>query len=235
MKTIAIMQPTYLPWIGYFAMIDRVDEFVFLDSVQFEHRSWQHRNKIKSSVGVQLLTVPVQIKGNRSARIADMKILKDEEFQRKHLASIEHSYNKTDFYSDYAEEFKRLMNLHCGGTIADLTIALTMFLANALGIRTPMLRASTMNTAGRRAELLSNICKERGADRYLSAPGSRDYLEMSDDFERNKISVRFHEYAHPVYRQLYGEFTPYLSIVDLLFNCGSDSLAILKAGVRPCE
>ena len=232
MKNIAIMQPTYLPWIGYFAMIDRVDEFVFLDSVQFEHRSWQQRNQIKSANGALWLSIPVQIKGNRDAAIKDMQIQEPENTIKKHWSSITQNYSKAPYYKKYAPDLATIMQEAARKGIGALNSEIIIWFCNKIGIETPILYASRTNASGKKAELLANICIERGADHYLSAPGSREYIEESSDFSDKGIDVSYHKYDHPVYKQLYPPFLPYMSILDLLMNCGTESLAILRSGIK---
>lgn len=229
MSTIAIMQPTYLPWIGYFGMIDRVDTFVFLDSVQFARRSWQQRNRIKTSDGPLMLTVPVHKKGARDQIIAQVRIDEQAGFADKHVRAIEHALRKAPHFEAHAAElFSVLRSGH--ERLADLNIALIAWVAETMGVRCRFVRSSQLDTEGAKAELLACICHTMEADVYLSAPGSRDYLEGSDAFERRGIAVRYHDYEHPSYPQLHGPFEPYMSVVDLLFNVGPQSLETIRSG-----
>lgn len=231
MTAVAIMQPTYLPWLGYMALMDRVDIFVFLDSVQFDRRSWQQRNRIKGANGPQMLTVPVHKKGLGGQRIAEVRISQDFGFPEKHIRSIETAYAKAPFFDRYAPElFARLRRPHA--FLADLTIDLIDWIAGELGIETERPRSSSMETAGRKADLLADLCRRLGADRYVSPPGSRGYLAESDAFERAGVPVTYGDYEHPVYPQLHGAFVSQLSAVDLLFNVGPDSLDVIRRGVR---
>ncbi len=229
--TIAIMQPTYLPWIGYFAMIDRVDEFVFLDSVQFEHRSWQQRNRIKTASGPAWINVPAQIKGNRDTLISDIQIADREKFLQKNIGAIRHSYEKAPFFKEHGEPLFTLLETASVKGIGPLNIALITWLCGVFGIVTPLLQSSGLGASGKKATLLADICRTRGSKDYLSAPGSKDYIDASDDFDKAGIAVHYHVYDHPVYPQLYPPFEPYMSAIDLLFNCGPDSLKILRSGV----
>ncbi len=226
------MQPTYLPWIGYFAMIDRVDEFVFLDSVQFEHRSWQQRNRIKTANGPAWINVPAQVKGNRDATIAGMQVAEREKFLQKNIGAIRQSYGKAAYFKAYADALFAHIEAGSAEGVGALNMALITWLCQCFGITTPLLRSSALNAAGKKAELLADICGIREARHYLSAPGSKDYIGASDDFEKAGIEVSYHTYEHPVYGQLYPPFEPYMSAIDLLFNCGPESLETLRSGVR---
>ncbi|GAB4352962.1 MAG: WbqC family protein [Kiloniellaceae bacterium] len=229
MTTIAIMQPTYLPWIGYFGMIDRADRFVFLDSVQFARRSWQQRNRIKTANGVQMLTVPVLKKGARDQSIAEVQIDTAARFAEKHRRAIEHALGKSPYFKDYAGPLFAILE---GGhaKLADLNIALIGWLCEAFGIDGDFARSSEIAAEGSKAELLAALCTALGGEVYLSAPGSADYIEESDAFERAGVTVAYHRYDHPAYPQLHGPFEPYMSAVDLLFNCGPGSLERIRAG-----
>ena len=228
---IAIMQPTFLPWIGYFSMIDRVDRFVYLDSVQFAKRSWQQRNRIKTPNGELMLSVPVLSKGKREQTIAEAQVDWDSGFSAKQLRSIETAYRGAPHFAQYFESLKMKLSEQAP-SLADYTIGLIEFLCESFGITTPRERSSGLRAEGQKAELLAAICKELGATRYLSAPGSREYIEESDAFGQAGVSVNYHDYAHPAYPQGAGEFLPYMGAIDLLFHCGGQAgLRIIRQGV----
>lgn len=227
--TVAIMQPTYLPWIGYFDLIDQSDCFVFLDSVQFNKRSWQQRNRIKGPEGVLWLTVPVLSKGRRDQRILDVVIDHTTNFQQKNINTITHLYSKAPFFGEYIDELS-IVFPKSHQFLADLNIELIRWLCARIGIRTQMLKSSSISVGGKKVELLVNICKALKADRYLSAEGSRTYIEENNLFGQSGIDLRYQAYHHPQYRQLHGTFEPYLSVLDLLFNEGPSSLSVIRTG-----
>jgi hypothetical protein len=228
-RTVAIMQPTYLSWIGYFDLIDQSDCFIFLDSVQFDKRSWQQRNRIKTPDGEFILTVPVQSKGRYTQRIYEVLIDKNQDFHNKHIKTIAHNYSKAPFFSKYIDDIVAILN-HNHEYLVDLNIELICWFAHILGIKTEFLRSSSLDAEGTKVELLYDICKRVGAERYLSPLGSKGYIDENNLFEINGIELRYHHYAHPTYHQLYGEFLPYLSVLDLLCNEGNNSLSILRQG-----
>jgi WbqC-like protein len=230
MKSIAIMQPTYIPWVGYFALIDRVDEFVFLDSVQFERRSWQQRNRIKGSGGEIMLTVPVQKAQREQLRICDAKIDYSSEFVRKHIAAIQHAYGKAPFFKEYKDIVFAAINKKTS-LLADLNINIIKKTAKVLGIETPMIRSSELSSTGTKDELLYNICCEMNAQVYVSPPGSKEYLDNSIFFEKGAFPLLYHKYIPKPYHQLFGECVLYMSVVDLLFNEGPKSLEIIRSGL----
>ena len=231
MKTVAIMQPTYFPWVGYFGMIDRVDTFIFLDSIQYAKRTWQQRNKIKTATGPIWLTVPTMSKGKHKQLINEVEIDTSRNFQASHLASIDNNYRKSPYYSEYSPAlFSLLEKDH--KNLSVLTTELVKWFCNELGITTSIKYSSEMQSVGIKAELLATLCAQVDATEYVSAPGSREYLEESDSFDKRNIAINYFEYEHPKYPQLFGEFTPYMSIIDLLFNVGPESLTVIRQGYK---
>ena len=230
---IAIVQPTYLPWLGYFDLMDQVDQFVFLDSVQFEKRSWQQRNRIKAPTGLQWLTVPVISRGKRSQSIAEVEI--GEKFWPDHLRSIEMNYRRAPFFKRYYSAISERMQAATSTlNLATLTIGLVRWLAELMDIRTPTLRSSELAAQGRRTELLAGIGGLLGATSYLSPLGSVEYLLNDMPIMAGRgIEVGFQHYEHPLYSQLFPPFQPYASTLDLLFNEGENALAIIRSGRRP--
>ena len=227
--SIAIMQPTYLPWIGYLDLIDQSDCFVFLDSVQFNKRSWQQRNKVKGTGGVTWCTVPVLTKGRRDQAIRDVEIDQGQEFQTKHVKTIQYNYEKADYADPFIDEFSTIMGKR-HNLLAELNIELIDWLCSCFGIRTEFVRSSSLEVSGRKTELLVQICKELGAQRYLSALGSKEYIEENNLFLSNDIELIYHSYEHPEYSQLHGTFESHLSALDLLLNEGITGLSIVRSG-----
>jgi hypothetical protein len=231
-KTIAIMQPTFLPWVGYFGLMDVVDEFVFLDHVQFDKRSWQQRNRIKTSNGPVWLSVPVQSKGKSDQAINEALIDQGNKiFPDKMVKTIEMNYSKAPFYNEYAQGvFDTLKGGH--DKLLDLNIDLIEFFAGVWGIETKTSLSSSMNVEGQKSTLLVEVCNELGAKGYLSPPGSKEYIDASDDFEKAGIDVRYFEYNHPQWKQCFGEFEPYMSALDLLFHKGKEGIDTIREGYK---
>jgi hypothetical protein len=230
---IAINQPTYLPWMGYFDLIDQVSTFVFLDSVQFEKRSWQQRNRIKGPDGLILLTVPANVKGRLDQQISDVSISDVSQFE-KHLRSVEMNYRRCRFFGRYWRDFSTTLEGGWNtGRIVELNITLIRWCMRELGLRTPLLRSSEIPCTGKRSELLARICEHLGADYYLSVPGSAAYLlEEDEEFKKRNITVGFQHYEHPAYDQQFPPFVPYTSVIDLIFNLGDGAIDVLRSGRR---
>jgi WbqC-like protein family len=230
---IAICQPTYLPWLGYFDLMDQVETFVLLDTVQFEKQSWQQRNRIKTPSGLQWLTVPVVFRGRLGQLIKDVEI-RDGAFATKHLRAIELSYRRAAYFDQYWETLAKILQGAGTNLLCDLNMRLIEWFRDMLDVRTPLVSASTMAQAGKRSELLVNICRELGAGAYLSPLGSAAYLlEDLPLFADASIEVRFQHYEHPAYRQLFPPFLPQASTLDLLFNEGPAAMEIIRGGRRP--
>jgi hypothetical protein len=227
---VAISQPTYLPWLGYFDLIDQVDAFVILDSVQFEKQSWQQRNRIKTPIGLQWLTVPVIFHGRLGQAIKEVEV-RETEFWRDHLRAIELNYRRAQYFENYFDQLSS--KLMCGPRtrLADLNIRLIEWLMSVLGIQTKLVFASQLNQRGKRTELLANICIALGAQQYISPPGSAVYLfaEKEELLSRN-IDLSFQNYQHPEYKQLFPPFCSQASALDLIFNEGPQSLEIIRKG-----
>lgn len=222
------MQPTYLPWLGYLALIDQADVFVLLDDVQFERRSWQQRNRIKGPAGAVTLTVPVH-KAPRETRIRDIRVNFDHDFPQAHVTTIDHAYKRAPHYAEYRDEFAAHFKdpprlLH------ELNVGLIGWLAARLGTGGHFVSSSALAATGRKDAYLAAICEELGATEYLSPEGSRNYLAESSSFR--ELPVRYLEFDHPTYPQLHGPFVSHLSAVDLLFNVGSGASDVLRAGYR---
>jgi len=227
---IAIAQPTYLPWLGYFDLIDQVDAFVFLDNVQFEKQSWQQRNRIKTPTGLQWLTVPVAFRGRFGQLIQDVEV-RDCDFWRNHLRAIELNYRRSPFFDDYFPELSARLSCSQGAHLSDLNVRVIEWFMNVLGIQTPLSFSSSLGQAGKRTELLANLCSALGATQYISPLGSAVYLLKEIDVLLNRsIEVVFQNYAHPQYRQMFPPFCPYASAMDLLFNEGPHSLEVIRQG-----
>ena len=230
---IAISQPAFLPWLGYFDLIDQVDVFVILDSVQFEKRSWQQRNRIKTLNGLQWLTVPVLVQGRFEQLIQDVKI-ENRDCLRKHLRTLEHNYRRAPWFEMYFAQINGIFaSVVHDLRLADLNVRIIEWIMDCLGIRTLLRKSSELGCAGKRSQLLVNICETLGAGSYLSPIGSAGYLLAELNlFEEQNIEVSFQNYEHPQYRQQFGEFIPYASVLDLLFNEGEHAGQIVRSGRR---
>ena len=229
MKTVAIHQPNYLPWLGYFYKICQSDVFVFLDNVQYTKNNIINRNKIKTPQGAMWLTVGVLTKGHRGQLISEVEINNGVAWNKVHKKSIFQNYSKAAYFEKYSPFFEHIYDSDWG-KLADLNEALIKLICKLLGIKDiKFIRASELAVSGTETRLLMNICKEVGADTYLSGFGGKKYMDEKA-FEQTGISLRYYDFKYPTYNQLWGEFIPNLSIIDLLFNEGDESVNILLKG-----
>ena len=228
---VAIMQPTYLPWMGYFDLIDQSDVFVFLDTVAFSRQSWQQRNRILTEHGAHWLTVPVRHAMGTS--IGEVAIDNARPWRRKHWATIEAAYRRAPSWAEcsgpLADVYEREWQ-----SLADLNVSSIRAVASQLGVDARFERASALpRSTQRKAGALVDLCRELGATTYLSPAGSFAYLESDSEFEQGGIALRFQHFEHPTYPQGQAGFVPYLSAIDLLMNTGPEAAAVMRSGRRP--
>ncbi len=232
-ETIAIAQPTFLPWVGWFDLVDQVDSFVILDDVAFSKQSWQQRNRIRTRNGLEFLSVPVRTSGRLGQCIADCELV-DQIFVVKMIKTLQANYSKAPFFGATFDELA--MTLGTAATtnrLVELNCALISWMASRLGVTTPMIHASTLSAGGERGEHVAAICECVGANRYLSPAGAESYLiEDRRAFEQRRIEVWLQVYEHPVYAQRFTPFLPFASALDLIFNVGPAAGEVMRSGRR---
>ena len=229
-----ILQSSYIPWLGYFDLINQADVFVFLDDVQWTTRDWRNRNRVRTPEGWSWLTVPVQLsKPHYEYSVKDVEIDDSRNWQEKHLRTLKSWYKKTPYFD---EVYSLIDSTLCKKQkfVVDLNYELIFGICNYIGLKgTKFLFSQEMSISReiRKTEKLISILEEIGGiATYISGASAKSYLEESE-FEGKGIKVEWHNYQHPYYRQnTWGSniFIPYLSIVDLLFNHGTESLSILS-------
>jgi hypothetical protein len=226
---VSINQPGYLPWLGALQRIALSDLHVVLDHVQFEKNSVVNRNRIRTPDGWCWLTVPIRTKGRfGELPIRDVEIA-DGRWRSKHLSTLQMNYARAPWFESHLEHLDRFYATEWS-SLGPLLDAQADYLRAAFDITTPIRHSSEMDLHLSKSELVLEICRAVGADEYLSGPFGRDYLDL-DRFRVHGIEVRFHDFEHPSYRQAFPGFEGNMAAVDLLFNHGPDSRAILLAGV----
>jgi hypothetical protein len=216
----AIVQSNYIPWKGYFDMINHVDEFVLLDEVQFTRRDWRNRNRIKTPAGLRWLTIPVEVKGRFTQRIDETRIA-DPGWARSHWSAIEQAYSGTPHFAAVAE---RLGPIYAGlaaeDSLSRVNLALLRAVCAMLEIRTPISYSTDYETGDDRSQRLLDVCLATGASEYVSGPAASGYLDV-DRFARAGVAVAWFDYAgYPEYPQPHGSFEHGVSVVDLLCCAG---------------
>lgn len=219
-----ILQPSYIPWRGYFDQIRRADVFVFYDDVQYDKHGWRNRNRIKTHQGGQWLTIPVHSKSEDELPlpINQARIDWRQPWNRKHWQSLQQAYRKAPYFAHYAS-FLESFYARQDEYLADFTIDLTIALAREIGItHTRFLRSSSLPVSGSKTRRLVDILTRLQADHYISGPSARDYIEP-EYFENAGIRLEYMVYDYPEYPQLYPPFDPQVSILDLLFMTGPEA------------
>ena len=219
-----ILQPSYVPWRGYFDLVHRADVFVFYDDVQYDKHGWRNRNRIKTPAGTQWLTIPVSSKGNvtEGLKISDARITWTQDWAKKHAATLRQSYARAPFFAHHAPMVEAF---YAGRPelLADFTIETTRALAGALGIsRTRFVRSSELGVSGDRTERLVRILEAVSATHYISGPSAKAYLEEAV-FAEAKIGLEYMVYDYPEYEQLHPPYDPGVSVLDLLFMKGPEA------------
>ncbi len=233
-RVLAVLQPGYLPWLGYFDQMNRSDIFVHYDDVQYDKHGWRNRNRVKSTQGEpHWLSVPVLHSGKDWPRVMDVEIDQRSNWAKKHLGTLRQFYGKAPYFKQYFGELEGVLSQPFT-RLVDLNLALTSRLSSLLGLSRRTERASELGIPGEKSERLIALCQHYQATHYLTGDAARDYLDV-EAFARVGVKVVWQEYRHPEYPQGAPPFVPYLSIVDLLLNCGPESLRILAAGGRPIE
>lgn len=233
----AVMQPTFLPWLGWFDLADQSDIIVILDDVSFSKQSWQQRNRICTSKGLEFLSVPVKTAGRLGQLILDCELADQQRFVDKTVKSFCANYAKAPFFADAIDDLSVSMETAAAtGRLVELNCALISWMAARLGVTTPMIRSRTLGAGGQRGEHVATICERVGADRYLSPAGAEEYLlEDKAAFARRGISVWLQVFEHPEYTQRFAPFVPYASALDLIFNVGPAAAKVMRSGRRPAR
>ena len=214
------MQPTFLPWLGYFELLKSVDTFVFLDNVQFEARSWQQRNRIIIDNKVSWLTIPVSLPFGRLTRI-DQALINTEHFSGSRICkTLTQAYRNKKGFDFITDNIFQIL-LDPPKHISNFNVKLINKIVNALNIKTPIKLASEMNVYGNKSDLLLDICKNLGATTYVSPAGSAVYLDGYSGFSDSGINFEYQTFEHPTYVQGEMKFVSHLSVIDAICNVGA--------------
>jgi hypothetical protein len=219
---VVILQPSYIPWRGYFDQIRRADLFIFYDDVQYDKHGWRNRNQIKTAQGKQWLTIPVHSKGvTVGTPIKEVRIDWSKPWAKNHLKALTFAYTKAPHFASLAPWLESVFGRR-DEYLADFTIWLTIEIARMIGISgTHFMRSSEIpGIDGQKTDRLIQILKHVGATHYISGPSARDYIEKQK-FDEAGITLEYMEYNYPDYPQLYPPFDPYVTILDMMFMTGN--------------
>jgi hypothetical protein len=224
-KRVSIIQSNYIPWKGYFDLIACSDEFIIYDDVQFTKNDWRNRNKIKTSKGLEWLSIPVGQDIDR--KIKDV-ILPTTEWRKKHCRTLQANYSRAKHFGEVFEMLLPLYEDVSLKTLTELNKNFIEVICNYLGIKTKISYSweYDISSVGR-VDKLVELCVKAGASEYVSGPAAKAYLNEGY-FQKENISVHWFNYeGYPQYPQLWGEFEHGVTILDLLFNCGQSSADLM--------
>jgi hypothetical protein len=227
-KKIAILQSNYIPWKGYFDLIGLVDEFIIYDEVQYTKNDWRNRNKIKTPSGVQWITIPVYQRTLKQ-KISETEI-SNYKWGNKNWNMLKSNYGKAPFFKQFSPAFEAFYNTTKLMQLSDVNLFLIKMICNIIGIKTSITSSTDYKSEGDATERLITLCKQAGGDCYLSGPAAKNYLR-EDLFQEEGLQVEWMDYSgYPEYSQMYPPFSHQVSIIDLIFNTGSDSIQYMKCG-----
>lgn len=228
MKKVAITQSNYIPWKGYFDLINSVDEFILFDDMQYTRRDWRNRNKIKTANGLIWLTIPVQVKGKYSQKISDTEI-NNAEWRASHWKSIIRNYSQARYFQDYQNRFESLYLNHQETKLSQINYRFIINICEILGINTKITWSSDYQLSEGKTERLVSICRQAEATEYLSGPAAMDYIDEGL-FQHAKIKLNYIDYSeYPEYAQLFPPFEHGVSVMDLIFNEGENASHFMKS------
>ena len=232
--TCVISQPTFMPWLGWFDLVDQSDVVVLLDDVAFSKQSWQQRNRIRTRNELEFLTVPVKTSGRLGQRLLECE-LGDQRFVDKTLNGLRANYGKAPFFKECFDSLAAAFAAGAAsGRLVGLNCSMISWMAGRLGITKQMILASTLGVGYERGEHVAGICECVGSTRYLSPAGAEAYLlEDRLAFDRRGISVWLHVYEHPAYPQRFDPFIPFATALDLILNVGPEAPEVMRSGRRP--
>ena len=221
-KRLAAVQSCYIPWKGYFDLIQAVDEFVLLDDVQYTRADWRNRNRIKSPDGGRWLTIPVATRGTSRAAICEIRV-RDQGWATPHWRSIEACYARSPHFRHYRDPLEALYRTATHSRLSDVNRHFLEALCRWLEIGTPLSWSMDYQLPAGRTERLVALCRKAGATTYVSGPSARSYLDEAA-FRAHGIEVVFFDYAgYREYPQRFPPFDHHVSVIDLLLNVGPDA------------
>lgn len=227
MKKILITQSNYIPWKGYFDSINAVDEFVVYDDMQYTKRDWRNRNLIKTPLGPQWLTIPVEVKGKYFQKINET-IIADANWGDKHWKILKSNYAKSPFFKQFKDAIEPIYYNKSLKYITEINVTFIKAINEILDINTKIIDSRQFCLVDGKTERLVDICKKTKGTDYYSGPAAKEYMDEYL-FEKESIKVHYFDYSnYPIYPQLYGEFTHYVSILDLIFNVGDKAKNYMK-------
>ena len=228
MKRVAISQSNYIPWKGYFDLINMVDEFILYDDVQYTRRDWRNRNQIKTQHGLKWLSIPAMVKGKYFQKISETKI-SDDNWGKKHWSVLKQNYSKAQHFKEYKDVFEELYLNSNEEHLSQINYKFIVVICKILDIKTKIRHSTEFNLIDGQTERLLGICKDCNTDVYISGPAAKDYFDEALAKKEN-IKVEWMNYSnYPEYQQVFEPFEHGVTILDLIFNKGENATKFMKS------
>jgi hypothetical protein len=227
-KKIAVVQSNYIPWKGYFDLINLVDEFILFDDMQYTRRDWRNRNKIITPDGLLWLTIPVLIKGKYNQKINETRV-SEKDWGKKHWETICYYYSKAKYFKNYNQYFEKLFMDSKVEFLSLINFNFITLINKLLGIKTKISWSSEYNLVGDKTKRLIDLCKQTNATEYISGPLAKSYIQEGFFSEENIKLIWMDYTGYPEYKQLYLPFEHGVSIIDLIFNEGPEATRYMKS------
>jgi hypothetical protein len=228
-KSVAIIQSCYVPWKGYFDIINSVDEFILYDDCQYTRQDWRNRNRVKTPRGTRWLTIPVRVQSLYTQRLDETEVA-DSKWAASHWEILRQSYAKAPGFRLVGDEIRGAYeSVRFERRLSRINRALVEAVCGILDIRTSLSWSTDHDVSGSGSDRVLDLCQSAGAKIYLSGPRAQAYLDEAA-FEIAGIELKYFEYdGYPEYPQLYPPFDHNVSIIDLLFNTGADARSLMKS------
>tara|TARA_B100001245_G_scaffold72053_1_gene51004 strand:- start:176 stop:880 length:705 start_codon:yes stop_codon:yes gene_type:complete len=214
---VAIHQPEYLPWLGFFKKMMNAELFVFLDDVQFRKKGWQNRNRIRINDGTALLSIPVHT--HSYPKINEVTIDNEKNWSIRHKKSILYNYARAPYFDEIKDFIESIFEKKFQ-YLVDLNTEIIKFIMNELEIKSKIVFSSELEISKKGSDRVLDICKAVDADHYITGTFWAESNLRVEEFKKSNIDIEFQKFQHPIYKQIHGEFIPEMSIIDLLFNEG---------------
>jgi hypothetical protein len=227
-KKVAIVQSNYIPWKGYFDLINMVDEFILFDDMQYTVRDWRNRNKIKTPNGSTWLSIPVKVKGKYCQKIKDA-VISGSGWKQRHWNAIVHHYSKAAYFKEYKDLFEKLYLSNEETFLSRINYRFLNAICDVLGIKNKLSWSMNYNIVDGKTERLVSLCKQAGGTEFISGPAAKDYID-NRLFDEESITLNYMDYSgYPEYNQLFPPFDHYVSVIDLIFNEGPNAVRYMKS------
>jgi hypothetical protein len=228
-KKAAIVQSNYIPWKGYFDLINMVDEFILYDDVQYTKKDWRNRNKIKTINGLMWLTIPVKTRGKYHQKIKDT-VIDYPMWNKKHWHSIASNLSKAKYFRTYKDIFEELYLGSCEKYLSQVNFKFLTAICDILGITTKISWSMDYHLYEKgKTERVIELCKQIGATIYISGPTAKPYTD-EEKLQSEGIKLQYINYSrYSEYNQLFPPFEHQVSIIDLILNTGPDASKYMKS------